>query len=87
MQIAQSLRGSKEAVMCCREAAGRVGDRASALVPALQELERAVSGSPQGVELPTVRSLSVTLVLLAKVCSSAESARILQRAVTFFALV
>jgi hypothetical protein len=63
--LAQSLSGSKEAVMCCRERAGRVGSRVSALVPALWELQRAIA-APE-VHLQFVESLSNTLVLLAKV--------------------
>jgi hypothetical protein len=65
--LAQSLRCSQEAVLWCKERAARAGDRAAALVPALQELERAVLVPGQGVEARLVESISIMLVLLAKV--------------------
>jgi hypothetical protein len=67
--LAQGLRSSQEAVMWCKERAARVGDRAAALVPALEELEWAVLAPGRGVEVRLVESLSIMLVLLAKVCS------------------
>jgi hypothetical protein len=67
-QLAQDLRGSRDAALWCKERAARVGHRAAALVPALQELERAVLAPGGGVEVRLVESLSVMLVLLAKVC-------------------
>jgi hypothetical protein len=66
--LAQALRSSQEAVMWCKGRAERAGDRAAALVPALQELERMVLGPGQGMEVRLVESLSIMLVLLAKVC-------------------
>jgi hypothetical protein len=65
--LAHGLNDSWQAVMCCQERARRVGQRASALVPALQELERVLRVPGHGVELRTVQSLSCMLVLLAKV--------------------
>jgi hypothetical protein len=65
--LAQGLRGSQEAVLWCKERAARVGGRAAALVPALQELERAVLAPGRGVEVRLVESLSAMLLLLAKV--------------------
>jgi hypothetical protein len=65
--LAQGLRDSREAVLWCKERAARTGDRAAALVPALQELERAVLAPGQGVEVRLVESISTMLVLLAKV--------------------
>jgi hypothetical protein len=65
--LAQGLRGSREAVLWCKERAARAGDRVAALVPALQELERAVLAPGQGVEVRLVESVSITLVMLAKV--------------------
>jgi hypothetical protein len=66
--LAQGLRGSREAVLWCKERAARAGDRVAALVPALQELERlAVLAPGQGVEVRLVESVSIMLVILAKV--------------------
>jgi hypothetical protein len=65
--LAHGLNNSWQAVMCCQERTRRVGQRASALVPALQELERVLRVPGHGVELRTVQSLSSMLVLLAKV--------------------
>jgi hypothetical protein len=67
-QLAQGLQCSQEAVLWCKERAARAGSRAAALVPALQELERAVLAPGQGVEIRLVESISIILVLLAKVC-------------------
>jgi hypothetical protein len=67
MRLAQGLGCSHEAVLWCKERAARAGDRAAALVPALQELEQAVLVPGQGVEVRLVESVSIMLVLLAKV--------------------
>jgi hypothetical protein len=67
MGLAQGLGSSREALLWCKERAARAGDRAAALVPALQELERAVLAPGQGVEVQLVESVSIMLVLLAKV--------------------
>jgi hypothetical protein len=67
-QLAQGLQCSQEAVLWCKQRAARAGGRAAALVPALQELERAVLAPGQGVEVRLVESVSMMLVLLAKVC-------------------
>jgi hypothetical protein len=67
MEFAKGLRQTQEAVVWCKERTARIGHRADALVPALQELKRAVFSPEQDVELRLVESLSVTLVLLAKV--------------------
>jgi hypothetical protein len=67
MRLAQGLRCSREAVLWCKERAARAGDRAAALVPALQELERAVLAPGQGVEVRLMESISIMLVQLAKV--------------------
>jgi hypothetical protein len=64
---AKGLQGCRERVMCCKEMVGRVGARAVALVPALQELQKSLSVSLQGVEMATVQSFSFTFMLLAKV--------------------
>jgi hypothetical protein len=66
-RMANALRGSQEAALWCKERAARAGDRAAALVPALLELERAVLAPGQGVDVRLVESLSVMLLLLAKV--------------------
>jgi hypothetical protein len=66
-QLAQGLQYSQEAVLWCKQRAARAGARAAALVPALQELERAVLAPGQGVEVRLVKSISIMLVLLAKV--------------------
>jgi hypothetical protein len=65
--LAQGLQSSKEAVLWCKERAARAGNRAAALVPALQELEREVLAPGQRVEVRLVESVSITLVMLAKV--------------------
>jgi hypothetical protein len=66
--LAQALRDSRETVLWCKETAARAGDRAAALVPALQALERAAELAPgQGVDVHLVESICVTLVMLAKV--------------------
>jgi hypothetical protein len=67
MRLAEALRGSQETVLWCKERAARAGDRAAALLPALQEMERAVLAPGQGVDVRLVESLSIMLVLLAKV--------------------
>jgi hypothetical protein len=72
--LAQGLTGSQEAALWCKERAARVGERASGLVPALQELEQAVLAPEQAVEVRLVESLSIMLVLLAKVCPLASVA-------------
>jgi hypothetical protein len=66
-RLAQSLRGSREAVLWCKESAATAVDRVAALMPALQELERAVLMPGQGLEVRLVESISLTLVMLAKV--------------------
>jgi hypothetical protein len=53
--------------MCCKERVGRMSDRVGALVPALNELERAVVTPGAGLELRIIPTLSNTMVLLAKV--------------------
>jgi hypothetical protein len=65
--LAQGLHSSKEAVLWCKERAARAGGRVAALGPALEELERAVLAPGRGVEVRLVESLSIMLVLLAKV--------------------
>jgi hypothetical protein len=65
--LALSLRDSREAVLWCKQRAARAGDRAAALVPALQELQRAVLAPGHGVEMRLVESIIIMLVLLAKV--------------------
>jgi hypothetical protein len=65
--LAQGLQSSQEAVLWCKQRAARAGGRAAALVPALQELESAVLAPGQGVEVRLVESISIMLVLLAKV--------------------
>jgi hypothetical protein len=67
LQLAGALRGGQDAVLWCKERAARAGDRAAALVPALQELERVVLAPGQGLEVRLVESVSIALVLLAKV--------------------
>jgi hypothetical protein len=67
--LAQGLQSSPEAVLWCMKRAARAGNRAAVMVPALLELERAVLAPGQGVEVRLVESVSVTLVLLAKVCA------------------
>jgi hypothetical protein len=67
-QLAGALREYKEASIWCKRRAVRIGDRGVALVPMLQELEKAVLAPGQVVELQLVEALSNVLVLLAKVC-------------------
>jgi hypothetical protein len=67
VELAHGMHESGEDAMCCRQRAERLANRATALVPTLQELERVVSTSMIGEPLSTVKSLSVTMVLVAKV--------------------
>jgi hypothetical protein len=67
VELAHGMHENSEDAMCCRQRAERLANRATALVPTLQELERVVSTSMIGEPLSTVKSLSVTMVLIAKV--------------------
>jgi hypothetical protein len=68
MDVSRGIHQSHETVMCCKKKVERLGARAFALEPALQELHKLLSVSKKGVDAAIVQSVACAVMPLAKVC-------------------